>query len=69
VKHLQKLLIKAVMICNLKESMQTLTAFGSFKVRRLKRRHFNEKFLQGGPDVSRGQFFQKAPPLAKLISG
>jgi hypothetical protein len=22
----------------------------------------NEIFLQGGPDVSRGQFFQKAPP-------
>ena len=34
----QKLLIKAVMLCNLKESMQTMTAFGSFKVRRLKRR-------------------------------
>jgi hypothetical protein len=25
------------MVCNLKESMQTMTAFGSFKVRRLKR--------------------------------
>jgi lysophospholipid acyltransferase (LPLAT)-like uncharacterized protein len=24
----------------------------------------NQKFLQGGPDASRGQFFQKAPPLA-----
>jgi hypothetical protein len=24
---------------------------------------FNEKFLRGGPDVSRGQFFQKAPLL------
>jgi len=23
----------------------------------------NKKFLLGGPDVSRGQFFQKAPPL------
>jgi len=23
---------------------------------------FYQKFLQGGPDVSRGQFFQKAPP-------
>jgi hypothetical protein len=34
----QKLLIKAVMVCNLEESMQTMTAFGSFKVRRLKRR-------------------------------
>jgi hypothetical protein len=26
------------MVCNLKESMQTMTAFGSFKARRLKRR-------------------------------
>jgi hypothetical protein len=25
---------------------------------------FNKKFLQGGPDASRRQFFQKAPPLA-----
>ncbi|MFC2146201.1 hypothetical protein ACFLRT_02440 [Acidobacteriota bacterium] len=37
VKHPQKLFIKAVMICSLKESMQTMTAFGSFKIRRLKR--------------------------------
>jgi hypothetical protein len=35
---LQKLLIKAVMVCNLKESMQTMIALGSFKVRRLKKR-------------------------------
>jgi hypothetical protein len=32
---LQKLLIKAVMVCNLKESIQTMTAFGLFNVRRL----------------------------------
>ena len=25
---------------------------------------FNQKFLRGGPDATRGQFFQKAPPLA-----
>jgi hypothetical protein len=30
------------------------------------RAHDYKKFLQGGPDVSRGQFFQKAPPLAAL---
>jgi hypothetical protein len=30
VKHPQKLLIKVAMLCNLKESMQTMTAFGSF---------------------------------------
>jgi hypothetical protein len=23
----------------------------------------NKKFFRGGPDASRGQFFQKAPPL------
>jgi hypothetical protein len=39
VKHLdplQKLLIKAFMVCNLNESMQTMTAFGSLKVKMLK---------------------------------
>jgi hypothetical protein len=34
----QKLLIKAVMVCSVKESMQTMTALGSFEVRKLKRR-------------------------------
>jgi hypothetical protein len=34
----QKLLIKAVMVYNLEKSMQTITAFGFFKVIRLKRR-------------------------------
>jgi hypothetical protein len=34
----QKLLIKAVMVCSLIESLQTMTAFDWFKVRRLKRR-------------------------------
>jgi hypothetical protein len=34
---LQKLLIKAVMVWSLKESRQTMTAFGSFKKRRLKK--------------------------------
>jgi hypothetical protein len=42
VKHLdppaKNFWLETVMACNLKESMQTMTAFGSFKVRRLKRR-------------------------------
>ncbi len=32
---------------------------GSFKLQTMTA--FNQKFLRGGPDVSRGQFFQKAP--------
>jgi hypothetical protein len=27
-------------------------------------KEINQKFLRGGPDASRGQFFQKALPLA-----
>jgi hypothetical protein len=42
---------KAVMVCLDSFNLQTMTAF-------------NQKFLQGGPDATRGQFFQKAPPLA-----
>jgi hypothetical protein len=34
----QKHLLKAVMVCNLKESMKSITALGLFKVTRLKRR-------------------------------
>jgi hypothetical protein len=34
----QKLFIKAVLVCSLKESMQTMTAFDSLKLRGLKRR-------------------------------
>jgi hypothetical protein len=39
------------MVCIDSFKLQTMTAF-------------NQKFLQGGPDATRGQFFQKAPPLA-----
>jgi hypothetical protein len=39
------------MVCLDSFKLQTMTAF-------------NQKFLRGGPDATRGQFFQKAPPLA-----
>jgi len=39
------------MVCIDSFKLQTMTAF-------------YQKFLQGGPDATRGQFFQKAPPLA-----
>ena len=45
VKHLQKLLIKAVMICSVKGSMQTMTAFGSFKVVKKENEGFDTPFV------------------------